>query len=486
MANRAAQLDAETRQAHPQATVKRRGRNFIEHDLGGGVTRWTGTIEPLHTQAGAEIDTTWVADASPWSYRVSAADYTAHIKAAFNGAPLLQYTDVATGAWVTLQPRQLNWTNDSGSVRMISAVQGVTAELTDDLVRWPGAYGADRDFEYINHPRRLIKHLVLQSALPAPSASILSGANPCLQLQFIFNWDGADVYIDGVLWNKSTAKITTNRIEFRVDGTPVYWFDAPTAFDAAGEAAPGVVMKVRKAGNNLYVEVRTPYAWLQSAQYPVTVDPTLTLDEGEAGADKDTYISSGNTDRNYGNETIFAFGSGHIGLIEFDLSSIDASNACTSATLSFWNSATKTSNRTLTFNELLSANSDWVEGNGGDPATEGSTWDYKAQTGSGSGTAWAGSAGASTANTDYSSTSIGTMTYTANDAAGTEDTASLTTSVVKTWFGASNSNYGMRINNPGAYPDVHSSDSATAGYRPKIVVEYAAITGSPWYAYAQQ
>lgn len=474
MANRAAQLDAETKQRHPQATVKRRGRNFIEHDLGDGVTRWTGTIEPLHTRADSTpIDTAWVADASPWSYRIAAADYAARIKAAFNGAPLLQYTDVTTGAWVTLQPQQLNWTNDSGSVQMISAVQGVTAQLSDDLVRWIGAYGAGRDFEYQNHPKRLIKRLVLQSALPAPSAAILSGANPALQLQFIFNWStDATVWIDGAQWNKSTAKTaktTTNRIEFRVAGVPVFWFDAPTAYDANGEAAPGVTMRVRKAGNNLYVEVRTPYTWLQGAAYPVVVDPTLTDGYGgDVDTGKDTTLRSTNTDASYGNAS--ALGNSVV-LLGFDCSSVPATATCDNAILILYNTTTSVSNRSTTINEFLSGNGDWIEGSSSDPATDGSpTWDYKAQTGSGSGTAWAGSAGASSSGTDYSATTLGTISYIANDPVDTEYQIELTASDVADWFGLANENYGMRfaIN----IINWHSSESSTAGCRPKLVVDY--------------
>lgn len=487
MANRAAQLDVDVKAAHPNATVTRRGRNFIEHDLGDGKTRWTGTIEPLHTRADSTpIDTAWVADASPWSYRIAAADYAARIKAAFNGAPLLQYTDVVTGAWVTLQPQQLNWTNDSNSVQMISAVQGVTAQLNDDLVRWPGAYGTGRDFEYQNHPKRLIKRLVLQSALPAPSASILSGANPVLQLQFIFNWSAsATVWIDGAQWNKSTAKVTTNRIEFRVGSETVFWFDAPTAYDASGENyATGVVMKVRKAGNNLYVEVRTPYAWLQGAQYPVTVDPTLTDGYGgDVNTAIDTYVRASAADTSYESNTTLTFrtsGDTWQVLMRFEVSSVAAGSTINSATLHMWNISTSTLNRNFGHYPILSANSGWIET---------STWNYAVP----STIRWAGDssadggadAGCSVSGTDYNASSMGTLAYVANTDANTEHQVSLNTTAVAAWLSA---NYGMLIKMAESASGFgwHSSDSSTTGYRPVLVVDYtAAMSGNPWYAYAQ-
>lgn len=496
MSNRAAQLDAETKQRHPGATVKRRGRNFIEHDLGGGVTRWTGTIEPLHTRAGAAIDTTWVADTSPWSYRVSAADYTSRIKATFSSAPLLQYANVETGATVSLQPMALNWTNDLSQIQQIAAVQGVTAQLADDLVRWPGAYGAGRDFEYVNHPKRLIKRLVLQSALPAPSASILRGANPCLQLQFIFNWSAdATVWIDGALWNKSTAKVTANRIEFRAGDTTVFWFDAPIAYDANGDAAAGVVLRVRKAGNKLYVEVRTPYTWLQSAQYPVTVDPTLTDGYGgDITTSKDTAVNSAAATYNYGSNVTAlicdSFGTKK-GLFFFDLSSISGDATCNSATLSIFKAAAAGGSvaGAVYAYAIASGNADWPEGSktGSAGGAGECCWNYYDQT-SGSETAWAGSAGLSTSGTDYEASSIGNQACNYSDAIGTEYAISLTAARVEDWFGASNTNYGVLLTNAGRLDLAGLSDNATTGYRPKLVVDYTppAVSGSPWYAYAQQ
>lgn len=472
MANRASLIDAEVRAQHANATLKRRGRNFIEHDLGGGVTRWTGAIEPLHTRAGAEIDTAWVADASPWSYRIAAADYVARIKASFSSAPLLQYTDVETGATVSLQPMALNWTNDINQIQQISAVQGVTAQLADDLVRWPGAYGAGRDFVYINHPERLIKHLVLQSALPEPKAYILDGANPCLQLQFMFNWStDATVWIDGAQLDKRTAKVTANRIEFRVGDAPVFWFDAPTAWDANGDAAAGVVLRVRKAGNNLYVEVRTPYTWLQGAQYPVVVDPTLTA-QPDSDAGKDTRIKENAATKNYGDLEYIEVASYDVGdttnaLLQFDVSSIPSGAEIDTAVLTLTTSL-KISDFTMALYRVLVS---WTE--------SGVTWNSRDGTNN-----WS-TAGCQGSGTDHaaSATESGVASHaTANTFSVAGD--------VQAWVDGT-SNYGWVIDPDSApsgdYILYHSCESSTAASRPKLVVDYTYTppTGSPWYAYAQ-
>ena len=211
------------------------------------------------------------------------------------------------------------------------------------------------------------------------------------------------------------------------------------------------------------------------ATYPLT-SHSVTFTDGYGGdvtTAKDTYLRSTNSDAAYGSATELI--SAYIWLIEFDLSSIEDTATCDSATLSFFVTFPKTSNRTGVINELLVANDNWVEGVSEDPATAGqSTWDYKSQTGSGEGTAWAGSAGASTADTDFDSTVLGTVSYTANDPEGTELPTALTAASIEPWFAGTH--YGLRIIGT-TLPNVASSDHGTTGYRPKLVVLYTAAGG---------
>lgn len=474
MANRASQIDAEVRAAHPGATVKRRGRSFIEFDLGGGKRLWEGTIEPLHTKGGAEIDTTWVGAVAPWSYQDASADYTAKIKAAFSNAPLLQFTDNTSGAWVTLQPQALNWHNDLNQIQQISAVQGVTASLSDCVATWAGAYGAGRDFVYVSHPQRLVKKLRLASALPAPAQYIIDGGNPVLQLQFLLAWStNATVWVDGQQWDKSTAKRTTSAIEFRVNGTPVYRFDAPVATDVNGNTAAGL-MRVRKAGANLYVEVRTPYSWLQSAAYPVEIDPTLAL-QGGADEGDDSYINANEATTNYGTNATLYVGDAVYSpnltrsLIRFDVSGISSTATISSAVMSLWYSVNVSDeafqNRLLRCFRLLT---NWTE--------SGVTWNtYNGANN------WASAGGFDA--TDCEQTDIGSQTLNRLSPVNSRFDFDLAAAEVQEWISGVLANYGLLLKVDTESNDLfgfHSSDGASSEYRPLLEVVYieAAVSDS--------
>ena len=362
----------------------------------------------------------------------------------------------------------------------------MTGVADDMTLSFPNAYGAGLHFSYTAHPKRLIKHITIDNLadLPAPTVT----GTIWFEVEWtIDNSAGVELYLDGVRWARSnnTRVRTSNSIEFRdANGEALWYADAPHAMDSSPEPIKcPAEYEVERIGGTYFIRVRVPREWLLTAVYPVQIDPTFTDGYGgDVTTYKDTSLYSVSSDTGYGDEDAMWLSTGAVvGLIEFDLSSIDAGATCDSATLSFWNDSTKSTERTLGIYELLVANADWTEGAGEAPATANqSTWDYRHQTGSGAGTAWAGSAGANTADTDFNSTPIGTMVYAANDGTGTEDTSSLTTAAVEDWFGGTNSNYGLRLFGIAtSYPDIRTSDHATAANRPKLVVVYTdASSGS--------
>jgi hypothetical protein len=199
----------------------------------------------------------------------------------------------------------------------------------------------------------------------------------------------------------------------------------------------------------------------------VVFDPTLTLSEGAAGANVDTYLSSSAATTNYGNAVnLTVRATRYTPLLRFDLSSIPAGSTCDSAALSLFLAQSNVGGYTMTVHELLSANSAWTE--------DGATWN----TVDGA-NAWAGSAGCSTAGTDYASANIGSYTGDSGDPYDTEYVWSLTPAAVAGWFGASNSNYGIRLYKSDEFVSTHfrSSDWDQPATRPKLVVVYTEASG---------
>lgn len=179
-----------------------------------------------------------------------------------------------------------------------------------------------------------------------------------------------------------------------------------------------------------------------------------------SGAGIDTYINV-STETGHGTETNLFLNTNQRILIKFDISDISASATCSSATMSLYSYLTSTmTGDTWTVYSILAANSAW---------NESATWNT--QDGSNN---WSGSAGCSTPGTDYNASSIGSCVM--NDTWLTNNQFSLTPSVVTTWFGGSNTNYGMVIRTSAASSTgtVYSSDETTqTAQRPKLVVVYS-------------
>lgn len=174
----------------------------------------------------------------------------------------------------------------------------------------------------------------------------------------------------------------------------------------------------------------------------------------------DTYITA-DDEINRGTTYYVSLNSNQRVLIKFDVSDIPTDSICSSATMSLYTYAGLGTGDTWTAYPILLANANWTE--------TGATWN----TTNGSDT-WAGSSGCSTAGTDYSSSSIGSCVM--NEDFVNENQFSLTPSIVKTWFGVSNQNYGMVITTDSALKTlfVYTSDETTnTAQRPKLVVVYS-------------
>jgi hypothetical protein len=210
------------------------------------------------------------------------------------------------------------------------------------------------------------------------------------------------------------------------------------------------------------------------------IDPTLTLQpDGTAGID--TYVNEAAPTTAVGTQqTLSARSTGanrRNTLLKFDVSSIPAGSTINSATLTLWTAVSV--GTTFTLNNILVANSAWVEG---------ATWDYAVP----STVRWAGDSGADAgtdagctqSGTDYSATQLGTFTNVNAEAADTQYDITLSTAEVTTWLTA---NYGLVMRSTAGTAGINtfrSSDYATdATKRPQLAVDYtlAATGGTVFY-----
>lgn len=181
----------------------------------------------------------------------------------------------------------------------------------------------------------------------------------------------------------------------------------------------------------------------------------------------DAHINAGSSTTNYGTNTGLFIGNGSgatkRGLIKFDLSkgtNPPPSNAVvSSATLTLTVVADWTSNaRTMS---AYRVKRNWTEA--------GVTWDTYNGTNN-----W-GTAGCANTSTDREGSAIGTAAVGDVLSAGDTIAISLDAASVQEWISGAMANYGLLLKVDTENTDqvnYASSDNATAGYRPQLVIEY--------------
>ena len=188
----------------------------------------------------------------------------------------------------------------------------------------------------------------------------------------------------------------------------------------------------------------------------------------------DTGLDSGTPTRNYGTRNVYYDSASRLkALIKFDMSSL-TSKTCKSATLTLTRSANlAAADNIFSVYAIAVGNDGWIEGTknnaiagAGEPC-----WNAKEADGSeGVTTAWAGSAGLATENTDYESTLLGTLTGNRSDDVGTKYEISLNTTRLQQMFGATGTNYGFLVVANANMIGIASKEFATESYRPILTI----------------
>lgn len=308
-ANIAQQFRDDVQAQYPGATIEERGRTHILHKHPTQekyiLNVSQGPIHILNTET--EINTAWedaLPGDSPYFKRMVTADYNVYAglnsNVSFGAGQIIKYVDPVTGESVSFQPQDLNWTNQWDSSAFISSPQNVSAQITDDTLFWPGAYGTGRNFKWVAGTTRLQKFLLLNSLaeLGAPPGWIISGGGAALKIQFLFQKSaGVQIWFDPgsgyEQWNQNSTIETTNAIQFRraTDQTILWVFNPGKAIDQDYEAI--VKTKLTNSGSVLFVQIIVPWDWLENASYPVVIDPTIDPQVGTSANDGDNYSGSG-------------------------------------------------------------------------------------------------------------------------------------------------------------------------------------------------
>lgn len=214
--------------------------------------------------------------------------------------------------FVTYQPMSLNYRNDLDQIQQINITQPVTGFPQNNKFIYPDVFGFSTNLTYEYGEEILKEKLIIEniSKLPKPEQYIIDGGNATIDLDFLITWkDGIDIYIDGVLWDKSSTKETQDRVDFKLNGETLFFLSKPYAYDSLNKQTE-LTYQFKKSGNKLYVIVKTNYTWLNSSErvYPIEIDPTVQLQEADSENIEDSYVWSNQTDKSYGASNIFYIG----------------------------------------------------------------------------------------------------------------------------------------------------------------------------------
>jgi hypothetical protein len=291
---------------------------------------------------------------------------------------------------------------------------------------------------------------------------------------FLFELDAGGVGrwdVDGAIQDVTGGFETEERLNLRSANGDLLGF-MPVDYAYAGAAQLRLRRKFYRQNGRLFLFVGAPVLALEALPPgPIVFDPTFSDQPAEASA-QDTFIFSSLPNNSYdtSSEIQMGLGSRH-GLVKFDLTSIPAGATCTAATLSLWSKNSTAGTQAFDIYMLHANVSDWEET---------ATWnDYKTST------AWPGSGGGGTSGTDYEAdASPPSITYPVSSA-DTEAQADLLTGSnldadrLAAAFGAGGTNHGFIIGVGAANIRIwHSSNNGTAGYRPKIAIDY--VAGKSW------
>jgi len=315
------QPDQYQHQIDSSEIISDRTINSKTHDLGGGHYAWDGTIGAIHYEDAGwqEIDNIFEPAVAPWDWEMLHAGYHIRVKEDFTAGQIIEFEK--QGETVQLQPMALEWTNALDQIQPIAMPVNVSPIITNPVVdllpavgmtshqgtiRWNDAYGDGLDFEWKCSSTRLMKVLEIEnlSKLTTPAQYILDGGNPVLRLNLIFDPSDIDIYVDGSLWDKKAKKQTFDVIEFRKGGE-ILWGFMPLRYWGSGEGEDNEgqsIATLEKRGNKLYISIRVPYDWLQSAVYPVFID--VDVDEYVAG-------SAGDADERQ-DDLLFGYTAGYV------------------------------------------------------------------------------------------------------------------------------------------------------------------------------
>lgn len=166
-----------------------------------------------------------------------------------------------------------------------------------NTITFKKVFGNGIDLVFENNANQLKEKLIIKNPSSLPGLDGLTGDVYLAFTGWMNYSDDLELYINGNKFDSGMER-TDGNIEFRINGTTVFYFDRPLAYNSNDRVINVEYMlhdevlhkdhgSLHDENNKLFWTVLIPYQWLNEShdQYPITVDPTISYDLSMSGMD---------------------------------------------------------------------------------------------------------------------------------------------------------------------------------------------------------
>lgn len=141
------------------------------------------------------------------------------------------------------------------------------------------------NIQYIYLPRMFKEEIIINSLIPA--------INEDLKVKFKINTNNLNIQTSQGQWNQIDTITTDDEITISNNENPLFYLINPIAYDSRHKTV-NLQYELSNTNNELFLTIRVPYNFLinESTQYPIYIDPTISLDSNNVTFDG--YIENDN------------------------------------------------------------------------------------------------------------------------------------------------------------------------------------------------
>ncbi len=152
--------------------------------------------------------------------------------------------------------------------------QNPSVVVHDNVLTYTTVF-SNANVSYTYLPEKLKEELTLPSMPSLQPGSTLNFKSKLILPQNAQLLVGNDI-VSALNFGEVNPYLTSSAINIVVNGEVGFSLPSPVAFDSDGGSVHSVYALYGN-GSDTFIDIRTPYAWLVSAAYPVMIDPTIEL-----------------------------------------------------------------------------------------------------------------------------------------------------------------------------------------------------------------